>query len=197
MPMASKAARRRRLRRERRGRPPQATAQRRQTTAAARRPERDRGTPELRRQRRERTGREDLPHDLPGSLFGRGLIDLKQYRALLELAHLVRLVRLGFGLGEGSVAGQWRNILTAAHGGWSVVVPAGADRARFVLVRLRSELPEGIWTVLADTVDDLWPDLSDDFDRFLVRLCFGLDHLARRLPVLVFAKQPRNSSNIA
>jgi hypothetical protein len=177
--------RRLKARRDRRGRPRNALAKRRQTTLAGRRgePVIDHGTEELQRQRRLATTRADLPNDLLGVLYGRGLLEGPQYAAGRDLGELVRLVRLGYGLTEASPAGAWRNILTAAHAGQLVDhAYAGAERARRVLARLRRELGQRVWRTAVDAVDSIWPV---DLAGFIRDLRSGLQILAVRLPPML------------
>jgi hypothetical protein len=170
-------------RRERRGRPQKANAKRRQTTTGARAPPIDRGTAELRRRRVQVTGQPELPDDLLGALYGRGVVDLEAYTAGREFAALVRLVRLGLGLTEGSAAGTWRTILAATSRGQPIFdfgYP-GAERARRALTRFRRDMGLASWRAVSDTTDNLWP--ARNFVGFVVDLRSGLDYLAPRLPL--------------
>lgn len=123
---------------KKRGRKPQPTAKRRQTTREGRTTGRDPvdlGTAELRRKKRAISA-EALPMDPLGALLARGVIELREYAAGLDVAELLATVaraRAG-----GAVQNIWWQLLA---GGWlpaSRAAPAelAADRAVLVLARL-------------------------------------------------------------
>ena len=189
------------------GRPPVLDADghrisRSKTTRKSRLSPPDFGTKEVRRLREIVNGRVDLPVDPLGSLYSRSFIDQRQYDAGRLFAGLTHLVRAGWGLRDGSVAGLWRAVTT---GEGIVVVTANAmngddrsaiERARSRLLEMRAVLREGrcnegdrILTIVTNVcIDSRWegwcrrllcqiPELPGDW-RCLGDLRKGLSGLA-------------------
>jgi len=100
----------------RRGRPRLANAKRRTTTRIGRRTGQDpidTGTVELRQRKRVLTGREDLPLDPAGVLYGRELIDAQQYSSLSLITEWLQRVAKAWGGKDASVNGLWSALLAA------------------------------------------------------------------------------------
>jgi hypothetical protein len=182
----------RRDRRDRRGRPRKADAKRRATTLAGRAPNRDEGTTELRRRKKQATARPDLEINAASVLFGRGLLSPEQYDILSTVTLWLQRLARGWG-GLGGVTGLWYSITGAA-------VPTGfvrpqnatvsglADSARRQLVRALRQLDGSRDLVVALAEGQVPPLIAHVLEvrmthadeAELARLREGLDRLAGR-----------------
>jgi hypothetical protein len=130
-------------RRDRRGRPRKATARRRATTTAARQPDRDEGTSELREKKLVTTGRPNLELNPIGVLYGRELIDIRQYGVLSVLDMHLRRIELGWG-GTGSLNAHWAALVAMTTRGSGYAPVAGADRGFGLAAVARRQLAHAL-----------------------------------------------------
>jgi hypothetical protein len=180
----------------RRGRPRKAHAKRRTTTRVGRRTgadPRDEGTNELQARKLLATTRPDLEASAIGVLYGRALIDARQYQTLSELTLALQRLARSCG-GTGGVEGLWQGIIAAmtrksyapvpeADGGFSL-----ADAARRQLARALSRLDGSRALVLALVGGQVPPlviralerRLSPEDEAALSKLHVGLDRIAGR-----------------
>jgi hypothetical protein len=128
-------------RRKARGRPrkPDAFSKRRATTSAGRRPEPDTGSAALRARKRAITGREDLPIDGTGVLYGHGLLDRAQFDTLSMVTEVLIRVTRAWGGRDGNVTGLWTSI-TGAMIGTGFAPPRVADDRGSLADKARRQL---------------------------------------------------------
>jgi hypothetical protein len=174
-----------------RGRPRVAHAKRHTTTREGRRTGQDPidgGSPWLmRRKVRVANGRTDLPLDGGAVLFAHDLIDREQFDRLGEVTRWLQATARAWGGRDGSVSGLWSSIIAAATRMGSAVaaVPAGADAARFRLVRALSRL-DGSRDLVVELAEGRVPPVvvhvlegtltAGDYAQ-LARLRVGLDRM--------------------
>jgi hypothetical protein len=129
-------------RKGRRGRPRKAIAKRRATTLAGRRPEVDRGSPELVVRKIAVANGSTVPVELVdviGILVANELIVDEEVVALRLLSDWLRQAAVAFGLPQASPGGLWATLVAQAGrtgGWWAGQERPGGDRAMFRLGEL-------------------------------------------------------------
>src|SRR5215831_15260777 len=171
-------------------RPYNPNARRHRTDRAGRRGEVDRGSEQLRSNKRLLTSREDLPLDPAGVLLGQELIDHQQYSTLSLITEWLQRQARAWGGKDGSVHGLWNTILAALTPTTSApgYVPPGADNARCRLARALQRL-DGSRTLVTEIAEGRIPPLivraverclTKEDEADLDRLRQGLDRLTGR-----------------
>ena len=151
-------------------------SKRNQTTRRGRREGPDRGPAKLRRDRLNATGREDLPDDPLGILYGQGHISLAGYNCGRDISELLATVSLAFGNG-GSVQGTWLAIVS----GGAIRGPAADVTWRAVrALRLLAKLEDVIGDKRA--VEEVFQVCAGTWPRWAInpqKIDHALDRMAR------------------